>query len=104
MGGEAYTPEMLEKYYRLRGRRRAEAQRPKPREEPREEPREDEREEDQPCGADAWIGRHVRIVLRNGQVFEGQIHYAWKYELLLDIGKKKIDIFKHAIEYIELLD
>jgi hypothetical protein len=110
--GDVYSREMLEKFYRMRrapekpmaperpsrAPERPKAQEQKPPEKPKEE--KPSRME----GIEGWVGRKVRITMRNGQVFEGLLECAWKFEVLLDSGNKKVDLFKHAIDMVELLD
>ena len=119
-----YSEDMLEKYYRMRDKQKRKPKPSKPIREakPIEEAKpiakpveEDKRiqeskqkpsegEVQQPVGIDLWQGRRVRVHMRSGQVFEGLCKVVWRYEFLLDTGEKTIDIFKHAVEWIELLD
>jgi sRNA-binding regulator protein Hfq len=114
--GDVYSREMLEKFYRMRrapekpmaperpsrAPERPKAQEQKPPEKPKEE-KPKEAEEAFP-GLDQWKGKKVRIHLRNGSVFEGVPYEIYRYEIFLDLGGKKVDIFKHAIDYAELIE
>jgi hypothetical protein len=134
--GEIYSVDDLEKYYRMRERKRrakpraaskpvgeskprdvhepktvGEArsiqeskQESKPTETSKQEPKTVGEAREQPCGIDLWRGRRVRVHMRDGNVFEGLCKVVWRYEFLLDTGEKTIDIFKHAVEWVELLD
>jgi RNA chaperone Hfq len=45
-------------------------------------------------------GRRVTVSLRSGYLVEGILAEISRYEILLDDGKEKHIIFKHAIEYV----
>jgi hypothetical protein len=116
MSKDIYSKEMLERFYAMRRteKPRPQAPGPKPRSEPKAEPKQvqepkppEKPSEAKPSrmeGIEGWVGRKVRITMRNGQVFEGLLERAWKFEVLLDSGNKKVDLFKHAIDMVELLD
>jgi sRNA-binding regulator protein Hfq len=111
MNEEPYTPEMLEKYYRMRGR--SERQRPKqqpkpqpaaPKTEPEKKPEaEAKKVEAEAKGLEVWKGRRIRVYMRNGQTFEGILKEIWKYEFWLERSGQTILIMKHAVDMVEAL-
>jgi sRNA-binding regulator protein Hfq len=111
MAKEPYSPEMLEKYYKMRGR--AEKFRPKqqpkphhevkaaaPKTEPEKKPQAETKEEK---GLELWKGKRIRVYMRNGQTFEGLLKEIWKYEFWLETSNQTILVFKHACDYVEAL-
>ena len=103
MNEEPYTPEMLEKYYKMRGR--AEKFRPKqqpaaPKTEPEKKPQAEAKEVK---GLELWQGKRIRVYMRNGQTFEGLFREIWKYEFTLEKSNQTILIMKHAVDYVEAL-
>jgi hypothetical protein len=108
---EPYTEEMLEKYYRMRGR--AERQRPKPQPEkkaeakaeaPKTEPeKKPEAEAKEAKGLELWRGKRVKVYMRNGKVYEGTIREIWRYEFTLETSNQTVLIFKHACDFIEII-
>ena len=111
MREEPYSPEMLEKYYKMRGR--AERQRPKPQpaakaEAPKTEPEkkveaEAKKVEAEAKGLELWKGKRIRVYMRNGEAFEGLLNEIWKYEFTLQTSNKTVLIMKHAVDYVEIL-
>ena len=103
MNKEPYSPEMLERFYRMRGR--SERQRPKqqpaaPKTEPEKKPQAETKEEK---GLELWKGKRVKVYMRNGQTFEGLLKEIWKYEFWLETSNQTILIMKHAVDYVELI-
>jgi hypothetical protein len=103
MNKEPYSPEMLEKYYRMRGQRPK--QQPKPQHvaaktEPEKKP---EAETKEVKGLELWKGKRLRVYMRNGQTFEGLLKEIWKYEFTLEKSNQTILIMKHAVDYVELI-
>jgi host factor-I protein len=107
MNREPYSPEMLEKYYKMRGR--AERQKPKPQpaakaEAPKTEPeKKPEPETKEAKGLELWKGKRIRVYMRNGEAFEGLLNEIWKYEFTLQTSNKTVLIMKHAVDYVEIL-
>jgi hypothetical protein len=101
MNREPYSPEMLEKYYKMRGR--AERQKPKPQPAAKAEAPKTEPETKEAKGLELWKGKRVKVYMRGGQVFEGLLKEIWKYEFHLETSNKTILIMKHAVDLIEAL-
>jgi len=48
-------------------------------------------------------GAKVKLYLRGGKELEGEIIDTSKYEIRLMTGEKQLIVFKHTIDYLELL-
>jgi hypothetical protein len=111
MAKEPYSEEMLEKFYRMRGR--GERQRPKPQPKPhhavaveapkREPEKKPQAETKEEKGLELWKGKRVKVYMRNGQTFEGEIKEIWRYEFVLQRSDQTILLFKHACDFVELI-
>ena len=84
-----YTPEQLEKFYRLRDKR-SNAKKAKVK-----------TNSSKRYPLDRMKGKSVAFVLLDGERFTGVIEEITRYEVLVNcIGTKRL-VFKHAIKYIE---
>ena len=96
----AYSPEMLEKYYRMRGARGAEKRREKKGEGERKSGiKKGEGLPEQLIGR--LTGENVEIHMLRGGVYRGRLKEVGKYEVILETeGGGEVLIYKHAISTV----
>ena len=66
----------------------------------RDMPRGGREAEAEPSLLDGLRGRRVTVSLRSGYLVEGVLAEISRYEILLDDGREKCIILKHAVDYI----
>jgi hypothetical protein len=94
---------------RGRGERQRPKQQPKPKpavtvEAPKTETeKKPEAEAKELKGLELWKGKRIRVYMRNGQTFEGLLKEIWKYEFWLETSNQTILVFKHAVDYAQLI-
>jgi len=103
---DIYTPEELEKYYRLREEKKL--QKPPIQRKPEAKPKIEEKTkaEEKPKIRESTtvdlVGRRVKIFMDDGEKIEGNVIEVAKYDMIIDCGGRRLIIFKHSMKKIEL--
>jgi len=97
----AFSKKLLEIHIRERHKELLEKKEKKEKKKEKKTKKEEKRQID--SFTELLKGEKVRLHLRGGEKLEGEVIDSSKYEIRLAVGEKQLIVFKHTIDYLELL-
>ena len=92
-----YSPEELERYYKMRKKPQTEASK----ETGGSEAKQKHGGSEQGDLVREYVGKQVKLRLMDGDVFEGKLEKASRFELVLATESgKRVLLYKHAVAYV----